>query len=117
MEAKSNVTEKHLVKNVTLQNRAEQVQNHANANPAPEQDSTTENMLQTSIIFRKRRSVPVQEKFLLTLEEAAEYTGLGLKKLRDISNHESCKFVLWNGSKRMFIRAKLEEYLENAYSI
>ena len=61
--------------------------------------------------------IPVTEKALLTLEEAAAYTGLGLQKLRIISNDENCDFVLWNGSKRMFKRKRLEAYLEAAYSI
>lgn len=59
----------------------------------------------------------LQNKVLLTLEEAAAYTGLGLQKLRNISNDEACDFVLWNGTKRMFKRRKLEAYLEAAYSI
>ncbi|MCD8196896.1 MAG: transposase [Lachnospiraceae bacterium] len=66
---------------------------------------------------RRRTEVPIWQKELLTLEEAAEYTGLGLQKLRDISNDEHCDFVLWNASKRMFKRRKLETYLDAAYSI
>lgn len=42
---------------------------------------------------------------------------LGINKLRDISNSEDCEYVLWNGSKRMFKRRKLDAYLEAAYSI
>lgn len=61
--------------------------------------------------------VPISQKFLLTLEEAAQYTGLGINKIREISNGEHCKFVLWNGAKRMLKRVKLEEYLEGRYSI
>lgn len=61
--------------------------------------------------------VPISEKCLLTLEEASQYTGLGHQKLRDISNDEGCTFVLWNGSKRMLKRARLEEYLNKTYSI
>lgn len=57
------------------------------------------------------------EKCLLTLEEAAIFTGLGKQKLRDISNGEDCGFVLWNGTKRMFKREKLKAYLDNSYSI
>lgn len=66
---------------------------------------------------RNKKSVPLNQKFLLTLEEAAQYTGLGQQKLRDISSDEDCKFVLWNGSKRMLKRTKLEEYLNTLYSI
>lgn len=61
--------------------------------------------------------IPVYQKSLLTLEEAAEYTGIGVNKLRSISNEEGCTFVLWNGTKRMFKRKKLDAYLEEAYSI
>lgn len=61
--------------------------------------------------------VPISEKCLLTLDEAVQYTGLGHQKLRDISNEGDCNFVLWNGSKRMLKRVKLEEYLNKAYSI
>ena len=61
--------------------------------------------------------VPISEKATLTLEEAAAYTGIGTQKLRDISNDERCEFVLWNGTKRLFKRKKLEAYLDAAYSI
>ena len=53
----------------------------------------------------------------LTLEEAAAYFGIGINKLRDLTNEESCPFVLWNGSKRLIKRKALEKYLETAYSI
>ena len=64
-----------------------------------------------------RLEVPIWEKSTLSLEEAAAYTGIGIQKLRDISSDERCEFVLWNGSKRMFKRKKLDEYLEGMYSI
>lgn len=61
--------------------------------------------------------VPVWEKALLTLDEAAEYFGIGLNKLRDITNEENCPFVLFNGTKRLIKRKVLYDYLEQAYSI
>lgn len=64
-----------------------------------------------------KKEIPVWEKATLTLEEAAVYTGIGMQKLRDISADERCEFVLWNGTKRMFKRRKLEDYLDRAYSI
>lgn len=60
---------------------------------------------------------PIWLKATLTLEEAASYSGIGINKLRELSNRENCNFVLWNGSKRLIKRIKLEEYLDNAYSI
>lgn len=64
-----------------------------------------------------KESVPIWEKSNLTLEEAAAYSGVGINKLREISNDENCTFVLWIGSKRLLKRKLLDAYLERAYSI
>ena len=61
--------------------------------------------------------VPIWEKSNLTLEEAAKYSGIGIYKLRALTDGERCEFVLWVGTKRLIKRRKLDEYLENAYSI
>lgn len=61
--------------------------------------------------------IPVWEKANLTLEEAAAYFGIGVNKLRDMTNDEACPYVLWNGSKRLIKRKALERYLEHSYSI
>lgn len=73
--------------------------------------------METANTQKAKIIIPISEKCLLTLEEAAAYTGIGICKLRDISNDERCDFVLWNGSKRMLKREKLRAYLEAAYSI
>ena len=54
--------------------------------------------------------VPVWEKANLSLEEAAAYFGIGINKLRDMTNDENCPFVLWNGSKRLIKRKAFEKY-------
>ena len=61
--------------------------------------------------------VPVWEKANLSLVEAAAYFGIGINKLRDMTNDENCPFVLWNGNKRLIKRKQLERFLETAYSI
>ncbi len=61
--------------------------------------------------------VPIWEKSNLTLEEAAAYSGIGINKLREISNDEKCKFVLWIGNKRLIKRKPFDAYIEQAYSI
>ena len=38
--------------------------------------------------------VPVWEKSNLTLEEAAAYSGIGINKLRKMSDSESCPFAV-----------------------
>lgn len=63
------------------------------------------------------KEVPIWEKSNLSLEEAAAYSGIGVNKLRDITNERDCKFVLWIGNKRLIKRRLLDEYIEKAYSI
>jgi len=61
-----------------------------------------------------RKEVPIWEKSNLTLEEAAAYSGVGINKLREISDDVNCDFVLWIGTKRLLKRKRLDSYLERA---
>ena len=63
------------------------------------------------------KEIPIWEKSNLTLEEAAAYSGIGINKLRKLSDNEQCQFVLWIGSKRLIKRKKLDEYTEKKYSV
>ena len=65
----------------------------------------------------KRNAVPIWERVTLTLEEAAAYTGIGINKLREMSDQKNCEYVMWVGNRRMLKRKKLEEYLINQYSV
>ena len=65
----------------------------------------------------KNLSVPIWHKPYLTLEEAAAYFGIGINKLRDLTNEKNCPFVLFVGSKRMIKRNEMEKYLDKEYSI
>ena len=67
--------------------------------------------------YRSRKTVPIWEKQLLTLEEAAAYSGIGINKLRQMSNTKNCDWVLWNSGKRLLKRKKLSEFLDRTYSI
>ena len=63
------------------------------------------------------KEVPIWEKSNLTVEEAAAYTGIGINKIREMSNGDNCPFVLWVGNKRLIKRRKFDEYVEKQYSI
>lgn len=64
-----------------------------------------------------KKAVPLWEKRLLTLEEASALFGIGVNRLRKMSDDENCSFVLWNQSKRLIKREELEKYFVKAYSI
>lgn len=63
------------------------------------------------------KEVPIWEKSNLTLEEAAAYSGIGINKLRKLTESENCQFVLWIGSKRLIKRKRLDEYVDRTYSL
>lgn len=63
------------------------------------------------------KEVPIWNKSNLTLEEAAAYSGIGINKLRKMTDDEKCEFVLWVGSKRLIKRRLLDEYTDRAYSL
>ena len=63
------------------------------------------------------KEVPIWEKSNLTLEEAAAYFNIGINKLRELTDDERCKFVLWVGNKRLIKRCAFDTYLKDTYSI
>ena len=66
--------------------------------------------------YHKKREVPIWERSLLTINEASDYTGIGVNTLRYLAS-TTHGLVIYIGTKKMFKKKKLDEYLENADSI
>ena len=65
----------------------------------------------------KMDAIPIRERLLLTLTQAAEYANLGVNKMRSISD-ENDKMTVFVGNKRMIKREELENFINEAiYSI
>lgn len=62
--------------------------------------------------------VPVWEKYLLTIPEAAAYFGIGQNRIAQMLKMPGCNFcvVVGNG-KRLVNRRLFEEYLDNVKRI
>lgn len=61
--------------------------------------------------------IPVWEKMNLTLEEAAEYSNIGVNRLRTLSNDPRCKFVVFVGKKRLIKRKEFEKFISEQIEI
>ena len=61
--------------------------------------------------------VPIWEKSNLTLEEAEAYSGIGINKLREITNEPGCNFILFVGTKRLIKQRLLDAYLEKTDAV
>lgn len=61
----------------------------------------------------REKSVPVWHKITLSIEEAAELSGIGQKKLREMAQRPECEFALRAGKTTRIKRKRLEEFLED----
>lgn len=61
---------------------------------------------------RNGNTVPIADKTILSIQECNALTGIGQNKLEKLLKMEGCPFLLKNGSKKMVIRTKLDEYLQ-----
>lgn len=66
---------------------------------------------------QRQATVPISEKYGLTIDEAAAYFGIGQTKLREISSGADCPFVICVGSKRLIKRDACMRYLDRQFSI
>lgn len=63
-------------------------------------------------------SVPIWEKVMLTVEEAAAYSNIGINKIQTMLNEPTCTFVFFVGKgKRLVKRKEFEKYIEKTREI
>lgn len=64
------------------------------------------------------KSAPLgQDKFLLTIKEAALYFNIGTKKLRRLCEDNLGVFSVYCGNRYMVIKSKFEEFICNSSEI
>ena len=61
--------------------------------------------------------VPIWEKVTLTIDEAVEYSNIGVNKMYEMVNNPLCPFVLHIGKKKLIKRREFEKYLERNIEI
>lgn len=70
------------------------------------------------MIYIERFAVLVWEKYLLTIEEGAQYFGIGENKLRRIAEeNEDSDYILSNGNRRLIKRKRFEQYLDHCQMV
>lgn len=67
---------------------------------------------------RKQKEVPLWEKYALSVDESAEYFGIGQNRLRSIiASNPDAEYLVTVGSKTMIKRKLFEKYLDIATAI
>ena len=54
--------------------------------------------------------VPINLKLNLSIEEASEYSNIGIDTIRKIMKEPDCPFVLYIGNKKLIKRKEFEEW-------
>lgn len=60
--------------------------------------------------------VSINEKYLLNINEAVEYFGIGERKMRQLIQYNR-DLVVMNGAKALINRKKMEKFLDETESI
>ncbi len=65
-----------------------------------------------------KSAIPIWHKAVLTAEEAAAYSSIGINRLREILYSPGCPFALHVGESRALVkRKKFEEYIDTQIQI
>lgn len=67
--------------------------------------------------MKETPKVEIKDKLNLTIEEAAAYSGISERVLRDRLAEGNYDFTLKNGTKTLIKRRLFERYLENVDAI
>ncbi len=68
-------------------------------------------------VWRILDTVPIWEKANLSMEEAAAYFGIGINKLREMTNGTTALLSSGTGRKRMIKRKAFEKFFRGGHSI
>lgn len=64
-----------------------------------------------------KQSLPVGEKYMLSIKEAAEYFNIGTKKLRRIAEDNLGNVAVFCGNRFLIIRPKFEDFILHSSEI
>ena len=56
-------------------------------------------------------SMPVGEKYMLSIREAGAYFGIGIKKMRRLAEDNLGRFAVYSGNRYLINRTKFERFL------
>lgn len=59
----------------------------------------------------------LKDKPLLTIEETALLYNIGEHKIRELTDSDTCTFVLYVGRKRLIKKKQFDDYIAKTFSI
>lgn len=68
-----------------------------------------------ALAVQQNKTIPIWEKINLKIEEAAEYSNIGVSTLRGLLKEKGCPFLLMVGKKQLIKRKEFENYLKDKH--
>ena len=56
-------------------------------------------------------NIPINEKYMLSIREASDYFGIGIKNMRRLAENNTNKFALYFGNRYLIVRHLFEAYI------
>lgn len=68
-------------------------------------------------IDERKNDLPLWERKVLTCDEAAAYSGIGIRRLRKMALGKGCPFAIANGTQILIAREKFDAYMDKAEKV
>ena len=69
------------------------------------------------LLNNKEIHVPIENKLMLTIPEASEYSNIGQNKLSELLKRPRCPFVLYVGNKKLIKRKEFDKFVSENVEI
>ena len=65
----------------------------------------------------RKSDLPIWERKVLTCDEAATYSGIGIARLRSMTMKKGCPFAIANGTQILIVREKFDAYMDKSEKV
>lgn len=62
---------------------------------------------------REKNTIPISEKYMLTINEASQYFNIGIKNMRRLAENNEGSFAIFMGNRYLIVRTKFENYIDS----
>ena len=66
---------------------------------------------QTKGAWGRKNNIPINEKYMISVKEASDYFGIGVKQMRRLCETNTDRFAVLMGNRYLIIRHRFEEFI------
>ena len=62
-------------------------------------------------VWGRPEVTPIKDKYMLSIKEASDYFGIGIKLMRRLAENHLSEFAIYLGNRYLIVRPRFEEYV------